>query len=223
MTKIKIGITDDATLFRKGLNFLLEDYDDIEVILEAMHGQDLLDKLAVASIQPDILVLDLQMPVLDGIETAKILKEEYPDIKIIILSTHYNKAFILNMVEIGATAYLPKDADPEEFMLTIRKVYENGFHYNKNVWKIIQDHMSRREKIRPSFMPYLTKREIEVLQLICEQQTASEIAEKLFISPRTVEGHRTNLLQKLNCRNIAGLVAYAIQNQLVEVNPRQFW
>lgn len=223
MVQIKIGITDDATLFRKGLNLLLEDYEDIEVVLEAENGQDLLDKLEVTSTHPDILILDLQMPVLDGIETAKILKEKYSEIKVIILSTHYSKAFILNMVEVGATAYLPKDADPEEFTTTIRNVYKNGFHYNQNVWKIIQENMSKREKARPSFMPSLTKRETEILQLICEQQTASEIAEKLFISRRTVEGHRTNLLQKLNCRNVAGLVAYAIQNQLVQVNPQQFW
>lgn len=223
MTEIKIGITDDATLFRKGLKLLLEDYDDISVVLEAIHGQDLLDKLQIASTEPNILILDLQMPILNGIETAKILKEKHPEIRIIILSTHYSKAFILNMIEVGAAAYLPKDADPDEFTDTIRNVYENGFHYNKDVWSIIQENMSKKQKIKPSFMPSLTKREAEILQLICEQQTAAEIAEKLFISRRTVEGHRNNLLQKLNCRNIAGLVAYAIQNQLVKVNPQQFW
>lgn len=223
MTHIKIGITDDATLFRKGLNLLLEDYDDINVIVEAVHGQDLLDKLKSSSEHPDIIILDLQMPVLDGIETAKILREQYPDIRIIILSTHYSKAFILNMVEVGAASYLPKDADPEEFVSTIRNVYKNDFHYNKEVWTIIQTNMSKKEKLTPSFIPTLTKRESQVLQLICEQQTAAEIAEKLFISKRTAEGHRNKLLQKLNCRNIAGLVAYAIQNKLVKINPQQFW
>lgn len=221
--QIKIGITDDATLFRKGLKLLLEDYDDINVVLEAVHGQDLLDKLQTTTTHPDILILDLQMPILDGVETAKILKEKHPEIKIIILSTHYSKAFIINMVEVGAAAYLPKDAAPEEFTTTIRNVSENGFHYNKDVWGIIQENMSKKQKVKPSFMPSLTKRETEILQLICEQQTASEIANKLFISRRTVEGHRNNLLQKLNCRNIAGLVAYAIQNQLVKVSPQQFW
>lgn len=223
MTQIKIGITDDATLFRKGINLLLEDYDDIDVVLEAIHGQDLLDKLETTTMQPDILILDLQMPILDGIETSKILKDKYPEIKIIILSTHYSKAFIINMIEVGASAYLPKDAAPEEFTATIRNVYKNGFHYNREVWNIIQENMSNKKKVKSSFEPSLTKREQEVLQLICEQQTASEIAEKLFISRRTVEGHRNNLLQKLNCRNIAGLVAYAIQNQLVKINPQQFW
>lgn len=223
MTPIKIGITDDATLFRKGLNLLLEDYDDIDVVLEAIHGQDLLDKLDNGITIPDVLVLDLQMPILNGIETAKRLRETYPEIKIIILSTHYSKAFIINMIEIGASAYLPKDAAPEEFTSTIRNVHNNGFHYNKEVWSIIQANMSKKKKVKPTFTPSLTKRETEILQLICEQQTASEIAKKLFISRRTVEGHRNNLLNKLNCRNIAGLVVYAIQNQLVKINATQFW
>jgi DNA-binding NarL/FixJ family response regulator len=222
MATVKIAITDDATLFRKGLILLLEDYEDIEVIMEAENGQDLLDKLAVKN-HPDIIILDLQMPVLDGIATAKILKEKYPVIKIIILSTHYSKAFILNMVQIGASAYLPKNADPDTFTKTIRNVYENGFHYSKEVWEMIQANMNKKQPSKPSFVPQLTSREIEILQYICEQQTAAEIAEKLFIARRTVEGHRNNLLQKLNCRNVAGLVVYAIENRLVTINPAQFW
>lgn len=222
MTPINIAITDDATLFRKGLRLLLEDYDDIKVVLEANNGQDLLDKLTSTTL-PDVLLLDLQMPILNGVDTAKILKERYPEIKIIILSTHYSKAFIINMIEVGASAYLPKDTAPDEVTLTIRNVHNNGFYYNKEVWTIIQDNMTKKQNKKSSFTPQLTKREAEILQLICEQQTATEIAKKLFISRRTVEGHRNNLLQKLNCRNIAGLVAYAIQNQLVRINPTQFW
>lgn len=219
---IQIAITDDATLFRKGLNLLLEDYDDIEVIMEAENGQVLLDKLATEK-HPDIVILDLQMPVLDGVATAKILKEKHPDIRIIILSTHYSKAFIINMIEIGASAYLPKNAEPETFAKTIRNVYENGFHYSKEVWEMIQTNINKKQTTQVSFVPQLTARELEVLQCICEQLTASEIAEKLFISRRTVEGHRNNLLQKLNCRNVAGLVVYAIENNLVKINPTQFW
>lgn len=221
--KIKIAITDDATLFRKGLRLLLEDFEDIEVILEANNGQELLDKLAAATELPNVIILDLQMPVLDGVETAKILRNEYENIKIIVLSSHYSKAFILNMTEVGAAAYLAKNTSPDEFATTIKKVYENGFHYNKEVWTIIQKNLSKREKLTASFVETLTKRELEILQLLCEQYTSTEIAEKLFISKRTVEGHRNNLLGKLNCRNIAGLVVYAIQNQLVKIQPNQFW
>ena len=222
MEKIQISITDDATLFRKGLRLLLEDYDDLEVIMEAENGQDLLDKL-VDEKQPDIVILDLQMPVLNGIDTSNILKEKYPNIKIIILSTHYSKAFILNMIELGASAYLPKNAEPDVFTKTIRNVYKNGFHYSKDVWEMIQSNMNKKKIKRPGFLPELTKRELEILQFICEQKTAAEIATELFISRRTVEGHRNNLLQKLNCRNVAGLVVYAINNQLVTINPSPLW
>ena len=223
MTQIKIGIADDATLLRKGLSFLLNGQNGIDVVLEAVNGQDLLDKLEAVSNQLDILILDLEMPVLDGIKALEILREKYSDIKVIILSGHYNESFILNMVEVGAAAYLPKDATPSEFISTIRNVYENGFHYNEKVWKIIEENKDRDILETPQLAPTLTKRELEILQLICEQQTASEIAEKLYISRRTVEGHRTRILQKLNCRNVAGMVAYAIQNRLVKFNPQQFW
>ena len=222
MKKIQISITDDATLFRKGLKLLLEDYDDLEVVMEAENGQDLLDKL-IDKKQPDIIILDLQMPILNGIYTSNILKEKYPNIKIIILSTHYSKAFILNMIELGVSAYLPKNAAPDLFTETIRSVYKNGFHYSKDVWEMIQSNVNKKKIKKPSFLPELTKRELETLQFICEQKTAAEIATKLFISRRTVEGHRNSLLQKLNCRNVAGLVVYAINNQLVTISPSLFW
>jgi DNA-binding NarL/FixJ family response regulator len=221
--KINIAITDDATLFRKGLTLLLEDFNDIDVILEANNGQELLDQLAAATTLPDVIILDLQMPVLDGVDTAKILREEYENIKIIVLSSHYSKAFILNMIEVGASAYLAKNTSPNEFATTIQNVHKNGFHYNQEVWAIIQKNLTKKEKVTASFVEDLTKRELEILQLLCEQHTSTEIAEKLFISKRTVEGHRNNLLNKLNCRNIAGLVVYAIQNQLVKIKPNQFW
>ncbi len=221
--KINIAITDDATLFRKGLSLLLEDFDDIEVVLEANNGQELLDKLSTTPVFPDVIILDLQMPVLDGVETAKLLRNKYDDIKIIVLSSHYSKAFILNMVEVGASAYLAKNTSPDEFAITIKNVHRNGFHYNQEVWSIIQKNLTKKEKLSASFVEKLTNRESEILQLLCEQFTSTEIAEQLFISKRTVEGHRNNLLSKLNCRNIAGLVVYAIQNQLVTIKPNQFW
>ena len=223
MVQINIGIADDATLLRKGLSFLLKGQNGINVVLEAVNGQDLLDKLEAVSNQLDILILDLEMPVLDGIKTAEILKEKYPNVRVIVLSSHYSDSYIINMLDVGAAAYLPKDATPNEFVSTIRNVHENGFHYNEKVWKIIEENKSRDDIEIPTLIPTLTKRELEILQLICEQQTASEIAEKLYISRRTVEGHRTRILQKLNCRNVAGLVAYAIQNKLVKFNPQQFW
>ncbi|GJM36378.1 MAG: DNA-binding response regulator [Saprospiraceae bacterium] len=219
LSVISIGIADDEALFRKGLRLLLEDFNDIKVIMEAEDGQDLLDRLAERDQHPEILLLDLKMPRLNGIEAAKILREDYPEMKIIILSTHYSKAFIINMIEIGAASYLPKNTIPEEVASTIRAVSHKGFYYNNEILEIMRENMMNKNipKLKTPFEIEITQREKEVLQLICEQLTTTEIADKLFISPRTVDGHRNNLLSKLDCRNTAGLVVYALQNGLVEI------
>ncbi len=221
---INIGIADDEALFRRGLRLLLEDFNDIKVILEAEDGLDLLDRLQEKQDHPEILLLDLKMPRLNGIETAKILREQYPDLRIIILSTHYSKAFIINMIEIGAASYLPKNTVPEEVASTIRAVASKGFYYSNQVLEIMRENMMNKNipKLKTPFEIEITQREREVLQLICEQMTTSEIADKLFISPRTVDGHRNNLLSKLDCRNTAGLVVYALQNGLVEIKNLSF-
>jgi len=161
---------------------------------------------------------------LNGIETAKILQTSYPAIHVIILSSYFSKAFVINLIEIGATSYLPKNAQPEEVERTIREVVAKGYSYNDAVMQIIRDNMvqKNRPKIKTPFKITLTNREQEVLELICNQATTAEIAKKLFISTRTVEGHRNNLLQKLGCRNTAGLVVFALQHQLVQINPNMF-
>jgi len=223
----KIGIIDDEILFRKGLIRLIEEMEEMTVLLEAGNGQDLLQQLESRQTDnqdlPDLILLDLQMPVMNGVETAKVLQQQYPDIKIIVLSSHFSKAFVLNMIEVGAAAHMPKKTPLEEMEMTIQKVAEKGYYYSEQVLKIITENLRTKQKPKASFTIQLTSREKEILQLICEQNTAKEIADKLHISRRTVEGHRNNLLLKFNCRNIAGLVVFAIQNQLVKVEPSQFW
>ena len=227
MNTCRMAIADDEALFRKGLGMLIEDFENMEVVLEAADGQDLIDQLedleSREKILPDVLLLDLNMPKLNGIEVAKRLQQYYPSIRIIVLSSHFSKAFIINMVEIGAASYLPKNTEPTIMEETIKEVMKNNFHYTKEIMSVIRENMIRKKKVKASFSKNLTNREVEILQLICEQYTAAEIAKKLYISRRTVEGHRNNLLAKLNCRNIAGLVVYAVQNELVKINPTQFW
>ena len=219
MQPIRIAIADDEALIRKGLGLLIDDWDDITTILYAQDGQDLINQLHDKSDWPDVLLLDLKMPNLDGIDTAKILCEKYDSIKIIVLSTIFNKAFVLNMLEIGASSYLPKNTDPTEFERAIREVATRGFYYSTQVLEFIRDNLTSKTRIKPrlSFNMQLSDREREILELICNQFTTSEIAKKLYLSPRTVDGYRNNLLSKLGCRNTAGLVAYAIQHQLVEI------
>ena len=220
---IQLAIADDEMLFRRGMQILVEDFEGIDVSLEASNGKDLLEKLQTSDSLPDVLLLDLNMPEMNGVETAKSLQKQFPSIRIIVLSTYFSKGFIINMIELGASSYLPKNSLPAEVEKAIREVFEKGFSYNDKVMEVIRENMISKMKVKASFAPELTSREKEILQLICEQFTASEIAGKLFISQRTVDGHRNNLLQKLNCRNTAGLVVHAIQNNLVNVAPGGLW
>lgn len=218
-TKILLALADDEALFRRGMRLILEDYPDIQVAFEAENGEDLLNKIRKSDELPEVLLLDLKMPGMSGIEAAEIIRREFPSIMIVVISSHVSKAFILNMIEVGAAAYLGKNAHPDEVVETIRMVREKGFYYNTMVMEVIRDNLMGKNVAKPQrgFEVELTNREKEVLQLICEEFTTQEIADKLFISNRTVEGHRNNLLSKLGCRNTAGLVVYALQSELVQV------
>lgn len=217
MKDITLAIADDEVLFRKGMKLILNGFEGIHVGLEAENGLDLLAQLRTAEELPDILLLDLKMPEMNGIEVAKIIREEFPDVKIIVLSTHFSRAFVINMIELSAVAYLPKNSEPNTVVETIHAVSEKGFHYSDEVMTIIRENLLLKKKPKVAFSLQLTSREMEVLQLICEQYNAPEIAEKLFISPRTVDGHRNNLLLKMDCKNVAGLVVKALQQGLVDI------
>ncbi|MDG2433885.1 response regulator transcription factor [Flavobacterium sp.] len=215
---IKIVLVDDELLFRKGILFLLEREDNIEVVFEASNGMELIDFLNTAETLPDIVITDLKMPFLDGVEATKIIHKEFPQIKIIALTSYDSNSFVANMIDMGASSYLVKNATPQELIKTITEVAYKGFYYNENVLKIIREDLSTNKNNKNGISNhFLTNREVEVLQLICEQKTTAEIGEILFISPRTVEGHRNNLLLKTESKNIAGLVFYAIQNNIVTV------
>jgi DNA-binding NarL/FixJ family response regulator len=191
----------------------------MKVVLEAENGQDLLDKIRASDELPDVLLLDLKMPVMGGIEAAEVIRREFPSILIVVISSHFSKAFIINMIEIGASAYLGKNTAPDEVVETIRMVREKGFYYNTSVMAIIRENIMApmQGKYSRDLQVEITNREKEVLQLICEEYTTQEIADRLFLSVRTVDGHRNNLLSKLGCRNTAGLVVYALQNGLVKI------
>ncbi|KAF2333031.1 response regulator transcription factor [Flavobacterium ginsenosidimutans] len=215
---IKIALVDDEILFRKGISFLLQREDNVEVIFEASNGEDLISQLNENEIKPDIIIMDLKMPVLNGVEATKIIRKAFPDIKIIALTSYDTKSFIANMIQVGAVAYLIKNTTPKDLILTIREVAAKGFYYNENVLKTIQETIVSPKNTKGGLdTSFLSPREVEVLQLICQQKTTAEIAEQLFLSPRTIEGHRNNLLLKTESRNIAGLVVYAIQNDLADL------
>lgn len=213
---IKIVLADDEELFRKGIYFLLQRESNIEIIFEAANGNQLMDFLKNNSKHPDIILMDLKMPLLNGVEATKLITQQFPDIKIIALTSYNTKSFIVNMIEIGASSFLVKNSTPQEMILTINEVINKGFYYNESVMKVLTEVNSSSSRKSIFFkQEELTTREREVLELICNQLSTAEIAEKLFISPRTVETHRTTLLIKTGSQNIAGLVVYAIQNKIV--------
>ena len=217
---IKILLADDELLFRKGIAFLLEREKNIEIIFEAADGAEIIRYLAENENHPDIILMDLKMPNLNGVEATKLIQKQFPDIKIIALTSYDSKSFISNMIQVGASSYLVKNATPAEMIFTINEVSEKGFYYNQTVFKVIHDNIGfESTKIKSDFdRDFFTSREQEVLQLVCEQLSAPEIADKLFISPRTVEGHRNTLMIKTGSKNIAGLVVYALQNGIVEMH-----
>ncbi|MBF4473211.1 response regulator transcription factor [Flavobacterium sp. HJJ] len=216
---IKIILVDDEVLFRKGISFLLSGEKNIEVLFEASNGLELMDFLKSGNPKPDIIIMDLKMPLLNGIEATKIIRKDFPDIKIIALTSYDSKSFIANMVDVGAVSYLVKNSTPQELFATINEVAGKGFYYSDYVMNIIQKDIISNKKSKCSFdTNFITSRELEVLQLICKQKSTVEIGEKLFISPRTVEGHRNNLLLKTESKNIAGLVVFAIQHNLVSLD-----
>lgn len=218
--KIKIILVDDEVLFRKGISFLIQREINFEVIFEASNGQELVDYLQINTHHPDVILMDLKMPLLNGVEATKILQKEFPHIKIIALTSYNTNSFIANMINVGASSYLVKNATPTEMIYTINEVVDKGFYYNETVMQVIHQEIISSSQNTKSKLDddFLTNREKEVLELICNQLNTAEIAEKLFLSPRTVDGHRNNLILKTKSKNMAGLVVFAIQNKIVAIN-----
>ena len=209
---IKLALADDQNLFRKGMSMLLRELDGMEVTLECANGKDLLKAIAVVPV--DIVLLDLEMPVMDGVETMKRMRTDHPDVKVLVLSMHSEEKFIVHLMELGANGYLLKTAEATEVENAIRSVAESGYYFSDMVSQVMLQGLVKKDKVRPYFnvIDPLSEREIEVLKLICAEKTTPEIAEQLFLSPRTVEGHRNNILLKTGARNVAGLVVFAMTN-----------
>lgn len=213
---IRYAIADDHKLFRRGVIAVLEDMPALKLVLEAENGRDLLNNLAKA--KPDIILLDLKMPEMDGIETAIEIRKQNNDVKIIVISMLDDEKYVIHLMEIGANGYLLKNAEPEEIKTAILTSYENGYYFNDFVNKALLKKLVHKTQLKPVFNKNieLTGRELEVLKLICQEQTANEISKLIFLSPRTVEGIRTKLLEKIGVKNTAGLVMYAVKNRIVE-------
>ncbi len=211
---IKLALADDQRLFRKGMALLLRDMAGVRVVLECANGQELLTALKTTKV--DIVLLDLEMPVLDGTATMRRIKQEYPAVKVIVLSSHDEEQTIVSLMELGANGYMLKSAEPDEIDTAIRSVAQSGFYLNDTVNRATLHALVQKKQVKPTFndIDPLSERELEVLRGICQELTTAEIGEKIFVSPRTVEFHRNNLLLKTGARNAAGLVVYAMTKGL---------
>lgn len=220
MEKIGIAIVDDQNLFRQSLALLVNSVEELNLVNDSPGGREFLDALNTLNGTVDVAVIDMDMPGMNGIELNKALHEQYPDIRVIILSVHVNEALITKMINAGAASYLAKNCDKDELVLAINTVYKTGFYFNNQALNAIRNsanHKSTSNNLLSHLQVALTKREKQVLQLICKEYNNAEIADQLFLSVRTVEGHRNNLIIKTNCRNTAGLVLFAIKFGMFEI------
>lgn len=212
----KIALVDDHVLLRNGLSGLIRDLGHT-VLFEADHGKELVQKIDPSSL-PDILLLDINMPEMDGYETAKWMKQNHPNVKILALSMYDNEKAIINMLRSGAKGYILKDSDPAQLNSALHDLLQKGFYYSDLVsGKLIHAINGIDENGSSENNPGISEREIEFLKYACTELTYKEIAEKMYLSPRTIDGYRDSLFEKLAIKTRVGLAMYAIKSGLVEI------
>lgn len=213
---IKVAIADDHVLFRAGVKTALSMKKDIKMIAEADNGMQLLNLLK--HIQPDVVLLDIQMPIMDGITTLPEIKKLYPEIKVVMLTMHNDHSMISKLMELGANAYLTKNSDSEVIYDAVKTVYEQEYFFNALTNKALIDGLRVKRQVE-SNLPIdakLTEKEITILKLMCDEKSTKEIADIVDLSPRTVEAIRDKLKSKTGAKSMAGLVMYAVKSGLIE-------
>lgn len=218
---MNIAIVDDHQLFRKSLALLVNSFEGISVSFQADNGKEFLEKLESNPV--DLVLLDIQMPEMDGFETCKILKKQYPDLFIIIISQLTTKESIHKVMELGAHGFFTKNSDPVQLEEAINSVKNKGYYFGNELGTILREALLWEKKANQStqFMEdiaALTSREIEIIKLAAKELSSREIAEQLFINPRTVDTHRKHLMEKTNSKNIIGVVVYALKCNLISLD-----
>ncbi len=218
MKKVKLLVADDHKIFRQGIKKLLEEEPDLQVVGEAADGREAVKK--ATELKPDVILMDIAMANLNGLEATKQIKKVLPDVKVIMLTMHKNEEYVLQSFQAGASGYILKEGAVEELVSAIRSIHQDKSVLSPSISKTLIDAYLRKMETGKTETPFdlLTDREREVLQLIAEGYTNREVAKSLFISVKTVEAHRAHIMQKLNIHEIAKLVKYAIQKGLVDLN-----
>jgi DNA-binding NarL/FixJ family response regulator len=218
MKTINLAIADDHKIFRNGLKATLEDCPDFKLMIEASNGKELIGLLA--DHKPDVILMDIKMPEMDGMQTTAYVHQHFKDIRILALSMHNEDKYIVDMMKAGASGYLLKNAEPEEIIDAIATVHNKGFYFNEHLSVTLI-----KQLVGPGSYADgsghqtvdLNDREIEVLRLVCQECSNQEIADKIFLSVRTVEGYRARLFEKTGSKNLVGLVIFAIKRGIITV------
>ncbi|MCB0714493.1 MAG: response regulator transcription factor [Chitinophagaceae bacterium] len=213
---IKVAIADDHKIFRDGIRMALKEKEYLQILWEAEDGKDLQHKLKLKL--PDVILMDIRMPEVDGINAISMIRKEYESLKIIVLTMYDDKEMITKMMEMGANAYLTKTTDPDEIYQAIMSCVKDDFYFNELVNKAVLLKLQHKKNVR-QFYPNPVKfseKEIKILKLIAEDKTTVEISKEVFLSPRTIETIRQNMKQKVGSKTIAGLVMYAMRNKILE-------
>lgn len=207
--KNTIIIADDHTLFRQGLKLILEDMENMEVVADVANGKELIE--IAGAMQPDLIIMDINMPIVNGIEASRILLKENPDIRILVVSMYGDEQYYNSVIENGVKGFVLKDADNEELRTAVKQILNGKTYFSQDLLlKLIRNRQT-------SARIELTKREKEILTLLCQGSSTVEIADRLYLSERTVENHRASLLAKTGCRNSLSLVIFAYRNNLVDI------
>lgn len=217
MGKIKVLVADDHTILRQGIKALLDNQEGIEVIGEAKDGREAL--AIIEETLPDVVLMDIAMPGLNGLEATRRIKKKFPRMKVLVLTMYTNEEYIFQILNAGANGYLVKETAFQDLISAIKAVYKNEAFMSPSISKkVINSYIKRAQNDEQETCEILTTREREILQLIAEGNSSKKIAELLFISPKTVETHRTHIMDKLNIHNRTGLVKYAIRKGIVDVD-----
>jgi len=217
MSVINLAIADDHKIFREGLKATLEDCADLNILFEASNGKELVKQLAFK--KPDVVLMDIKMPEMDGMQATTHIQEHYNQVKVLALSMFNEDKYILDMMKAGASGYLLKNAEPQEIIDAVFMVHKKGYYFNEHLSITLVKQFMGKSTINPKGKEdmELNERETEVLKLICQEKQNTEIADKLFLSVRTVEGYRTKLFEKTGSKNMVGLVIYAIKKGIIDL------
>ncbi len=215
---IRVLVADDHDIVRYGICSVIDASDDIEVVCEASSGREAIEQFL--KMKPDVCIIDITMPELNGVETTRTILEQDPDARILILTMHTDEEYLNQVLNAGASGYMLKNSDRDELLGSIRAVYRGEKAFSQTISKMMTERYVRNirkpKELQDSGKASVTRRELEIIRLIAEGHTSTEISEILFISPRTVDTHRANLMSKLDIKNAAGLVRYAIENKLID-------